>query len=602
MSARKPVEDVLSPAMTRAVWSSDYRPALPISVQAFDLSAVLPAVFYMFRFGRRRGQGKFVEAFGRASGTASQRRRSVTVNAIAERLADGPGGMLRNFEGKAAQAILGDLLLCYCLDNARYALGRDKQVQRTAPTHYMSSWIDLPYRVADLRHVPEMIVALLSNQPKVAHVGQTPAAKRRKTWFPVAGDIRDNVLLMPFAQGMSQAGGIADNYAADRFDECEEFVGIDQLLMIRLAQGMDSAPSKMKGTSAIPNRRCIANKSSRHFSEDLRRYLRAYANRMPRQLLVEAVECCVAWGLTSMVSSVIKVMDGWAGSGRIDGGKGPGEVFVDCSAGADSKLRALAELSMDEHMRRARRLPVHFMALRVLDYKVRNDIKLKKRINVRDLRDAPQADKWLTLLGDLLHGRNERSQIIMQILDEQAGALASSVEIDYPEVAQLLIDDEILPNPVWRLSEGLVALRGSRAQKDLASLIDSSLLVDRPNGLARKRRGQRTIAGARKTVVLRSAVFTDTALEYLVHLLLLKPGNARAIRSWFSFDDFIGEVGDRYGFCVDRSPNGMNISNNLLLRNRGFLDRRLRDLGLLVSVNDAEPMKRLTPRYEPSEG
>jgi len=253
-------------------------------------------------------------------------------------------------------------------------------------------------------------------------------------------------------------------------------------------------------------------------------------------------------------------------------------------------------------MRRARRLPVHFMALRVLDYKVRNDIKLKKRINVRDLRDAPQADRWLTLLGDILHERNERSQIIMQILDEQAGALASSVEKDYPEVAQLLIDDEILPNPVWRLSEGLVALRGNRAQKDLASLIDSSLLVDRPNGLARKRRGQRTIAGARKTVVLRSAVFTDTALEYLVHLLLLKPGNARAIRSWFSFDDFIAEVRDRYGFCVDRSPNGMNISNNLLLRNRGFLDRRLRDLGLLVSVNDAEPMKRLTPRFEPSEG
>ena len=148
MSARKPVEDVLSPAMTRAVWSSDYRPALPISVQTFDLSAILPAVFYMFRFGRRRGQGKFVEAFGRAYGTASQRRRSVTVNAIAEKLADGPGGMLCNFDGKAAQAILGDLLLCYCLDNARYALGRDKQVQRIAPTHYMSSWIDLPHRMA----------------------------------------------------------------------------------------------------------------------------------------------------------------------------------------------------------------------------------------------------------------------------------------------------------------------------------------------------------------------------------------------------------------------------------------------------------------------
>ena len=602
MSARKAVEDVLSPAMTRAIWSSDYRPALPVSVQAFDLSAVLPAVFYMFRFGRRRGQGSFVEAFGRASGTPAQRRRSVTVNAIAEKIADDPGGMLRGFEGKAAQAILGDLLLCYCLDNAHYALGRDRQVQRIAPTHYMSSWIDLPYSVAHLRHVPEMIVALLANQPKAGHVGQTPAARRRRTWFPVAGDIRDNVLLRPFAQGTWQKGGIADNYAADRFDEDEESVGIDQLLMIRLAQSLDSAPSKLQGKSEIPNTRCVASRSSRHFSEDLRRYLRAYAGRMPRQFLVEALECCVALGLTSMVSSVIQVMDGWAESGRIAGGMGPSEVFVDCSAGADGKLRALAELSMDEHFRRARRLPVHFMALRVLDYKVRNDIKLKKRISVSDLRDSPQADEWLELLGDLLHGRNERSQVIMQILDEQAGALASGVEKDYPDVAHLLADDDVIRNPVWRLSEGLVALRGNLARNDLARLIDSSLLVDRPNGLARKRRSQRTIAGARKTVVLRSAVFTDTALEYLVHLLVLKPGNARAIRPWFSFDDFIGEVRDRYGFCVDRSPGGMNISNSLLLRNRAFLDRRLRDLGLLVSVNDAEPMKRLTPRFEPSKG
>ncbi|MDE0102109.1 MAG: hypothetical protein OXN89_07000 [Bryobacterales bacterium] len=602
MSARKAVEDVLTPAMTRALWSSDYRPALPVSVQGFDLSAVLPAVFYMFRFGRRRGQGKFVEAFGRASGTASQRRRSVTVSAIAERLADDPGGMLRNFEGKASQAILGDLLLCYCLDNARYALGRDKQVQRIAPTHYMSSWIDLPHTVSHLRHVPEMIVALLANQPRVAYVGQTPDSKRGKTWFPVGGDIRDNVLLMPFAQGMWQEGPIADNYAADRFDEGPRSVGIDQLLMVRLAKSLDSAPSKLKGKSEIPNIRCIASRASRHISEDLRRYLRAYANRMPRQLLVDALECCVALGLTSMVSSVIRVMNSWAGSGRIDGDKGPGELFVDCSAGADAKLRALAEISMDEHMRRARRLPVHFMALRILDYKVRTDIKLKKKINVRDLTEAPQADEWLTLLGDLLHGRNERSQIIMQILDEQASALASGVERDYPDVAQLLTDDDVLPNPVWRLAEGLVALRGNRAQNDLASLIDSSLMVDRPNGLARKRRGQRTIAGARKTVVLRSAVFTDTALEYLVHLLLLKPGNAMAVRSWFSFDNFIGEVRYRYGFYVDRSPSGMNISNNLLLRNRQFLDRRLRDLGLLASVNDAEPMKRLTPRFEPSEG
>ena len=44
----------------------------------------------------------------------------------------------------------------------------------------------------------------------------------------------------------------------------------------------------------------------------------------------------------------------------------------------------------------------------------------------------------------------------------------------------------------------------------------------------------------------------------------------------------------------------MTISNELLQRNRAILERRLRDLGLLVGVNDAEAMKRLSPRFEPA--
>ena len=42
----------------------------------------------------------------------------------------------------------------------------------------------------------------------------------------------------------------------------------------------------------------------------------------------------------------------------------------------------------------------------------------------------------------------------------------------------------------------------------------------------------------------------------------------------------------------------MTISNEVLGRNRATLERRLRDLGLLIGVNDAERMKRLTPRFE----
>ena len=79
-SSRKLVEEVLSRDMMLEIWSGNYLKALPISLHLFELSAVLPAVFYMFRFGERRGTGKFLHTYGSSTGTPSQRRRSATID------------------------------------------------------------------------------------------------------------------------------------------------------------------------------------------------------------------------------------------------------------------------------------------------------------------------------------------------------------------------------------------------------------------------------------------------------------------------------------------------------------------------------------------
>jgi hypothetical protein len=92
-------------------------------------------------------------------------------------------------------------------------------------------------------------------------------------------------------------------------------------------------------------------------------------------------------------------------------------------------------------------------------------------------------------------------------------------------------------------------------------------------------------------------VFTDSILDYLVHLLVLPSGNRNGLRP-LSFKEFLNNIRERYGFCVDACPPGMTISNSLLQANRTMLERRLRDLGLLVGVNDAEAMKRLRPRFD----
>jgi hypothetical protein len=579
--------------MTREIWTGNYDRALPVSVQDFDLSAVLPAVFYMFRFGNRRGRGKFLESFGGDGATTRERRRTATIERIAAILAG--TGSFEGFQSAAAQAILGDLLLCFCLENSKHALGRQEQVQRVAPAHYMSSWIDLPDAVANLRYVPEMIVAMLADQ-KGQFVQQNQEADR--TWFAVGRGFEDNVLLKAFHQGLVRDGPLSDR-TADRFRE-DTPVGLDQLLTIRLAQQLGAAPDKLRGSEGerISNQRPIAERASRHFSEDIRRFVRAYAGAIPRHAFVELLESCVAVGLTTIVTSSIELIFDWAITGEVrpKGEQSPAPFFVDCSNGVERKLRALAEQSMDDFMRRIERFPAVLMVLRLLDYGARYDPMLKKL----NIPAGPYATEWFHLLGDLLHGRREEARAVTYDLERKAAELADRLQADYPEAAEALRNERAEPSPVWRLAEALTSLQGRKStQNNVAALLDSSFLIGRPNGLAARRAVIRreATAGAGRRSDLRCLVFTDSVLDYLVHLHVLRAGNKGGHRP-LSLRDLLGILRERYGFCVDHAPPGITISNELLRLNRLVLERRLRDLGLLVGVNDAEAMKHLRPRFE----
>jgi len=155
---------------------------------------------------------------------------------------------------------------------------------------------------------------------------------------------------------------------------------------------------------------------------------------------------------------------------------------------------------------------------------------------------------------------------------------------------------------VWRLAEAITLLQGRKnTQNNVIALVDSALLINRPNGLGVRRaviRKTLTSATARKSDV-RSLVFTDSVLDYLVHVHVLH-GNKSSYRAR-SFRRFLEILRERYGFCVDVAPTGMTISSELLNANRAVLEQRLRDLGLLVGVNDAEAMKRLRPRFGQTE-
>jgi hypothetical protein len=578
--------------MTREIWSVNYDKALPVSVQDFDLSAVLPAVFYMFRFGHRRGKGKFLETFGSDTGTPRDRRRAATIDRVANKLAETEP--FEDFQDETARAILGDLLLCFCLENTKRALGRDEQVQRVAPAHYMASWVDLPEAVANLRYVPEMIVAMLADQ-RDRYVQQNHEGDR--TWFTVGRGFEDNVLLKAFHQGLVREGPLSDR-AADRFQE-DTRVGLDQLLMIRLAQKLGVAPDKLRGSEGerISNQRPVAEQAARYFSEDIRGFIRAYAGVIPRHAFVELLESCVAVGLTTIVTSVIELLFQWAATGEIckASEQRPAHLFVDCANGVERSLRALAEQSMDDFMRRIERFPAVLMALRLLDHGARYDATLRRL----EIPTRPYASDWLNLLGELLHGRRNESEAILYHLERKAAELADRLQEDHPDAADTLRNDRAQPNPVWRLAEALTFLQGRKnTQNNVVALLDSAFMIGRPNGLAARRAVIRRVAvgGPGKRSDLRSVVFTDSALDYLVHLHVLRTGNKTGYRP-LSFKAFVELVRERYGLCVDHAPPGMTISNELLRLNRLVLERRLRDLGLLMGVNDAEAMKHLRPRF-----
>ena len=591
-SARAIVRDVVPRRMAEEIWSSGYDKALPITVNAFELSAVLPAVFYMFRYGQRRGAGKFLDAFAPSGGTASERRRAATIEKVATVLS--ADRHFDGFDGDVEQAILGDLLLCYCLENVRHHLGRDKQIQRVAPAHYMSSWIDLPTSVPHLRFVPEMIVAMLANQ-KGDYVD--PADPGR-TWFAVRKEYADNLLLRVFTQGMQRRDPI-DDRAGDQFLESAKDIGFDQLLMVRLAQQLSSAPEKIRGRekARISNQHPIPEKAAREFSDDIRKFVKAYAEVVPRHAFVDLLEACFATGMTSVLTSVVEILLEWAETGLIAQRQWqqPAAILVDCSNGVDTRLRDLAERSMDDLMRRIERLPQILMMLRLLDYAARDNRKIKKQ----SVRTRPYATDWVNLLGEVLHARHDEASFIHRQMEEHGERLADELEDDYPDAAAMLRNDTKQPNAIRRLAAGLTPLLGSKARGHLISMVDSMLNVDRRNGLAQKRRTTRGVAtsgGGRRAREVRSVVLTDTVLDYLVHLHLLPSGSKNGTRG-ISLREFLSRIRTRYGFHVDVAPRGVTVSNEILQANRTILERRLRDLGLLVGVNDAESMKRLQPRF-----
>jgi hypothetical protein len=147
------------------------------------------------------------------------------------------------------------------------------------------------------------------------------------------------------------------------------------------------------------------------------------------------------------------------------------------------------------------------------------------------------------------------------------------------------------------MAEALTVLMGENPIGHLQEFLTSCLMLDEPNGIGRRRRVRlRGETVGPKTTRVASVVLSNTALEFLVHRHLRNHGKGCKPKE-LSLPRFVTLLRERYGFWIDQAPPDLAIPSELLVLNRQILERRLRDLGLLIGVNDAESMKRLRQRF-----
>ena len=585
-SAKELIEEVFTKAVAVQMWTASTWLVLPLTPQGFAVGSVLPAVFYMCRRGCRRGKGRFQQTF---SPVESMRANIYSVSARLSQDTESFAG----FSSDVTKDILGDLLLCDQLENKGHKEGHREEIQRAFPVHFFASWLDLPPSVGHLRSVPEMIVCLLVNQLDGQKLQSS--SPDSDSAFPVGRFPENNLFFRIFGRGVSFGENTA-NLCADKIDE-QAPLSIEELLMIRLAMTCEEAPETARAIHSavpyIPNMWPVSQRAATAFRDDLTGFLQSYGESIPRRSITPMLESLLGLSLLCIYFESCSIAIAWERTGDIPSptAQVPVPIFVDASNGSNTRLHDLSEQSFEECVRLLDQAMISMAQIRILSALLWDDPDL-----ARSKPNGPDTSPWLKLLADVRKGRHDVSGLTLRDVRLKNSRLAEKLETAgiEPDAIDILRSTQSSQEPVQTAAEALCAMMGEKLLRTQHfKFLDSCLMVNEPHGLGRKRRVSRSLAGRkRKMMDVRSVILSNTVLETLVHLHLV------GRQGILSFAEFLRILRERYGIWVDECPPGVPASREDLLKNRAMLERRLRDLGLLVGVNDAEFMKHLRPRFE----
>lgn len=594
MNKERNIEIIFQNVLNQATWkslkTSNYQRAIPFTPQDFSLGAILPAIIYMFRWGKKRGIGKFKKKFNN--------NNNPSIDVVSSILSK--SNYFSNFNDKEKLSILGDLLLTFNLENKKHSEGRVEEVQRIYPTHYMSSWIDLPDKIGNLRGIPELIFTILYDQKEGTTILRD---KHSKLFFKIGAEFNSTSFLSAFSKGMKLQGD-ENSFTSDLFDEGTDSIGIHELLAIRIAGVCESPPASEVNnnkTNNISNIKPITIKANKIFREDIYHFVKAYSKKIPSQSFIKMIESCISLNLSNIIILTIKHINFWEINGSLPNNDvknfKPSPIFVDLSMGLDNEIRIKSEESMLSIHKMINQFGENLMILRILDvYSKRED---EYRRDLRALEENPIGIDLINYLGDIYvdidKKHKEFHRIIKRIVNEIRENLEENDEtVDYLNLLTEFEND----NSIKTLAKLLSKFMGTKSlYTKYIAFLNSCLLINEPNGFAKKRRVSRTDAyGKEKKIEVSSFTLSDVFLDFLVHRYLVSEKADTII--YLTLNQFIEKLKENYNIYINESPEGMNINGEILIRNKEYLEKRLRDLGLLTGVNDADEMKELKNRFQ----